>query len=132
MTTTPRILLIASDQTLSRVLVNAFAGVLELVPVNRLDVALEAIRKDRFDALAWDADAFGASASGFDALVGHVSPGLRIISIRQHLVPHLVTASRLRPSSLRDWVVRPTTGSAIVDAMVASADDPVFGGPHIN
>ena len=132
MTTTPRILLIASDPTLSHVVVSAFSGVLEVVAVSALDDAFVELRARGFDALAWDAEEFGDRATGFRALVNHIAPGLRVISTRQHLVPHLVTASRIRPSSLREWAVRPTTGSALVDAMVASADDPVFGGPHIN
>ena len=32
----------------------------------------------------------------------------------------------------RDWRVRAPVSATLVDAMVASVDDPVFDGPHIN
>ena len=59
-------------------------------------------------------------------------PGVRMLSAHAHLVPHMVTLARMRPNPVRDWRVRAPVSATLVDAMVASVDDPVFDGPHIN
>jgi hypothetical protein len=128
----PRLLLVLADSTLASIIVDSFTGVFDVTPVTSLAEALSQLRAARFAAVAWSSTEHGRAGAGFPELVRHVHPGVRMLSAHAHLVPHLVTLARLRPNPVRDWRVRAPVSAALVDAMVASVDDPVFDGPHIN
>jgi hypothetical protein len=128
----PRLLLLLADTTLARAVLSSCAGTLDVTSVATMDEAIEQLRQQRYTALAWSESEHGDDAVGFPELVRHLSPGLRIISAQAHLAPHLVTLARMRPNPTRNWSARPPVGVALVDALIASADDPVFGGPHVN
>lgn len=127
-----RLLLLLADSTLSSVIVDAFAGLGEVKHVVSLDEALRELATTRYAAVAWSRAEHPVDGAGFPELVRHLHPGVRMLSAHHHLMPHIVTLSGLRPRPARDWHVRPPVSEALVDAMVASADDPVFDGPHIN
>lgn len=128
----PRLLLVLTDPTLASILVDSFTGVFEVTQVTTLQQALGELNTTRYAAVAWSRGEHGRAGAGFPELVRHVHPGVRMLSAHAHLVPHMVTLARMRPNPVRDWRVRAPVSAALVDAMVASVDDPVFDGPHIN
>jgi len=128
----PRLLLVLTDSTLASILVDSFMGVFDITQATSLEQALRELRMARYAVVAWSSQEHGRAGAGFPELVRHVHPGVRMLSAHAHLVPHMVTLACLRPDSVRDWRVRPPVSAALVDAMVASVDDPVFDGPHIN
>ena len=127
-----RLLLVLADTTLASVIVDAFVGLGEVTHVSSLNEALHELGAARHVAVAWSPAEHGQEAAGFPELVRHLHPGVRMLSAHAHLLPHVVTLGALRPRPTRDWHVRPPVSRALVDAMVASADDPVFDGPNIN
>ncbi|MCA9577644.1 MAG: hypothetical protein R3B40_32040 [Polyangiales bacterium] len=127
-----RLLLVLADSTLGSLIVDAFAGLGDVKHVTSLDEALVELRATRYVAVAWSPAEHPRSGAGFPELVRHLHPGVRMLSAHAHLVPHIVTLAGLRPRPVYDWQVRPRVSDALVDAMVASEDDPVFDGPHIN
>ena len=127
-----RLLLVLADTSLASVIVDAFAGLGEVKHVGSLDAALHELSNTRYAAVAWSRAEHPRDGAGFPELVRHLHPGVRLLSAHAHLVPHLVTLAGLRPSPVREWRARPPVSDALVDAMVASVDDPVFDGPHIN
>lgn len=127
-----RLLLVLADSTLASMIIDSFAGLAEVRHVRDLDEAVRELSVARFVAVAWTPSEHGRAGLGFPELVRHLHPGVRMLSAREHLVPHLVTLAALRPRPTRDWHVRAPVSDALVDAMVASADDPVFDGPNIN
>ena len=110
----------------------SFTGVFDVTHVTTLTAALGQLHTSRYAAVAWSRAEHGRVGAGFPELVRHVAPGVRMLSAHAHLVPHMVTLARLRPNPVRDWRVRAPVSATLVDAMVASVDDPVFDGPHIN
>lgn len=128
----PRLLLVLADSTLASIIVDSFIGVFDVTHVTTLTAALEQLHTSRYAAVAWSRTEHGRVGAGFPELVRHVAPGVRMLSAHAHLVPHMVTLARLRPNPVRDWRVRAPVSATLVDAMVASVDDPVFDGPHIN
>lgn len=128
----PRLLLVLADSTLASIIVDSFTGVFDVSHVTTLTAALGQLRTSRYAAVAWSRAEHGRAGAGFPELVRHVAPGVRMLSAHAHLVPHMVTLARLRPNPVRDWRVRAPVSATLVDAMVASVDDPVFDGPHIN
>lgn len=128
----PRLLLVLGDSTLASIIVDSFIGVFDITRVSSLTQALGELNVARYAAVAWSSTEHGRAGAGFPELVRHAHPGVRMLSAHAHLVPHMVTLARMRPNPVRDWRVRAPVSATLVDAMVASVDDPVFDGPHIN
>lgn len=128
----PRLLLVLTDSTLASIIMDSFIGVFDVKQVSGLQQALHELSTARYAAVAWSSGEHGREGAGFPELVRYCHPGVRMLSAHAHLVPHMVTLARMRPNPVSDWRVRAPVSAALVDAMVASVDDPVFDGPHIN
>lgn len=131
MSTLPRVLLVLNDPHVERVARRALGGRFEVHSQHSPDDALQAALERPYAAVIWDRTAWGRAAGGFVEALQHVAPGARIMDLSHHLSPHLATLERLRPDILARWGA-PSTGNALLDAMMASADDPIMIGPHTN
>jgi hypothetical protein len=129
----PRLLLVLADSTLASIIVDSFTGVFDVTHVTTLTAgprpaAHEPLRGGGLVARRARSCWRGLPGAGPSRCI----PGVRMLSAHAHLVPHMVTLARMRPNPVRDWRVRAPVSATLVDAMVASVDDPVFDGPHIN
>ena len=127
----PSLLLLNTDSILADSLVRAFDGMFEITRVATVAEAIQALGTRRFEAVAWDRRDHQRDGAGFPELVRHIAPGIRVLSSRMHLAPHMVTAARIRPRATQ-LGLSAAPSAAVLDAMVASADDPVFDSPYVN
>lgn len=131
MSVLPRVLLVLNDPHVERVALRALAGRFEVHSHPSPDAALTAALERPYAAVIWDRSAWGRTGWGFVDALHHVAPGVRIMDLSHHLSPHLATLERLRSDAITRWGA-PSVGDALLDAMMASADDPIMIGPHTN
>ncbi|MCA9530678.1 MAG: hypothetical protein KC543_11120 [Myxococcales bacterium] len=125
-----RIVLAGASPEVADVVSKALRRRFVVVVIPEYDRALRTIARDDFHALVLDGPRHVTLA--LTQLVRARRPSLPVLSLSEHVLPNLATLLSVRPTLWGLGLAAPRDARVLLDALVASVDDPRLDGPHTN